>query len=208
MAQVTSGIRSVLSIPLVYEGFQRAVGSHRVREELVENWVLPQPGLRVLDVGCGPGDLIEYLPGVNYTGIDLSAAYVASAQRRFGRRGRFLHGRIGELAATDLGEFDVVLAKSVLHHLDEDEILHLMEAAAMVLAPGGRMVTVDAVYTPDMSRAARYVVSRDRGQSVLEPEGYEKLARHAFADVRLGVRHDLLRIPYSHIFMSCSNSRD
>lgn len=195
----------MLSIPLVYETFQRVVGSHRVRRELVDTYVKPRPGLRVLDIGCGPGDLIEYLPDVDYTGSDLSEAYIESARRRFGDRGRYFAGRVEELDADDLGEFDVVIAKSLLHHVDEDEALHLFKVSSQVLADGGRLVTLDAAYTPDMSRASRFVVSRDRGQSILTPEGYVALARKAFADVEHSVHHDLLRMPYTHVFMSCSN---
>jgi len=204
VAQRTRGVRAVLSIPLVYEVFQRAVGSARVRSQLVGKYVAPRPGLRVLDLGCGPGDLIEYLPGVAYTGMDLSAAYIDSARRRFGQRGRYLVGRLGDIDSAELGQFDVVIAKSLLHHIDEDEALHLFETASRVLADGGRLVTLDAAYTKDMSRASRFVVSRDRGQSVLTPEGYEALARRAFTDVDVAVHHDLLRIPYTHVFMSCS----
>ncbi len=204
MAQVTRGVRSVLSIPMVYETFQRAVGSPRVRRELVDHYVGPRPNLRVLDVGCGPGDLIDYLPGVVYTGTDLSGSYIASARRRFGDRGRFFAGRIADLDPAELGQFDVVIAKSVLHHIDEDEALHLFDVASGALAEGGRLVTLDAAYTSDMSRAARFVVSRDRGQSILAPAGYESLARRAFAEVEMSVHHDLLRIPYTHVFMSCS----
>ena len=208
MGQTTRGIRSVLSIPLVYETFQRAVGSPRVRRHLVDTYVGDRPGIRVLDVGCGPGDLVTYLPAaVDYTGTDLSEAYIESARRRFGSRGRFFAGRIEDLAADELGEFDVVIAKSVLHHIDEDEILHLFKIAAGVLAPGGRLVTLDAAYTPDMSRAARFVVSRDRGQSILTPEGYRELAHRAFDSVDVKVHHDLLRIPYTHVFMSCSRPK-
>ncbi len=203
MAQTTKGVRAVLSHPGVYETFQKVVGSPRVRREIVDNYVKPSPGLRVLDIGCGPGDLIEYLPGVAYTGTDLSVAYIESARRRFGDRGRYFVGRVSDLNATVLGEFDVVIAKSLLHHIDEEEAMRLFQTASSVLAEDGRLVTVDAAYTPDMTRGSRFVVSRDRGQSVLTPEGYEVLARRAFSEVDVAIHHDLLRIPYTHVFMSC-----
>ena len=53
MAQTTSGIRAILSNPKVYAAFQLVVGSTRVRTELIQTYVKPEPGLRVLDVGCG-----------------------------------------------------------------------------------------------------------------------------------------------------------
>ena len=205
MAQVTKGIRSVLSIPLVYETFQRVVGSDRVRRELIDKYVHPRAGLRVLDIGCGPGDLINYLPGVEYTGLDLSASYIASARRRFGDRGRFYAARVSDLDPAELGQFDVVIAKSLLHHIDEDEALHLFDSASAVLAEGGQLVTLDAAYTPEMSRASHFVVSRDRGQSILTPDGYEALARRAFRDVEVTVYHNLLRMPYTHIIMRSSS---
>ncbi|MGH3470454.1 MAG: class I SAM-dependent methyltransferase [Nocardioidaceae bacterium] len=204
MAQTTSGIHSLLSHPLVYETFQQVVGSPRVRRELVGTYVKPHPGLRVLDIGCGPGDLIRDLDGAAYTGTDLSAAYIDSAKKRFGDRGRYFAGAVEDLDSTELGEFDVVIAKSLIHHIDEDEALHLFEVASSVLAPQGHLVTLDAAYTSDMSRASRWVVSRDRGQSILSPEGYKQLARRAFGEVTVKVHHDLLRIPYTHVFMQCS----
>ncbi len=205
MAQTTRGVRAILSVPLVYETFQRLVGSGRVRRALLDEYVPRDPGLRVLDVGCGPGDLIDWLPNdVAYTGTDLSAAYINSARRRFGHRGRFFVGRAGELVPEELGEFDVVIAKSVLHHIEEDEALRLFALAAEVLAADGRMITADPAYTPDMSRAARFAVGRDRGQNILTPAEYEALARRVFSDVQVKVHHALLRIPYCHVFMSCS----
>lgn len=208
MAQVTGGIRSVLSNPVVYRSFQWLVGSPKRRQEWVDRFIQPRPGLRVLDLGCGPGNLVELLPpDVEYTGSDLSEAYIEEARRRHGDRGRFFAGSIESIDSAELGEFDVVVAKAVLHHIDEDEALHLFEVASDVLAPGGRLVTLDCAFTPDQSRAARFVVSRDRGQSILTPEGYRELASRAFEDVRVSVRHDMLRIPYTHVHMLCQGPR-
>lgn len=204
MAEATAGLRALLSIPLVYETFQRFVGSQRVRATLVDRYVGVRPGLRVLDIGCGPGVLVEHLPGVVYTGTDVSAPYIEAARRKYGDRGTFHVGRVEDLDPDGIGTFDVVIAKSLLHHIDEEEAMHLFDVASTVLAEDGRLVTLDAAYAPDMSRASRFVVSRDRGQSILTPEGYEALARRRFADVHVEVRHDLLRIPYTHVFMSCT----
>lgn len=204
MAQVTTGIRSVLSNPRVYDTFQRMVGSQRARDEFVGKYIRPEPGLRVLDVGCGPGRLATWLPGVDYTGIDLSEAYIASAKEEYGHLGRFFVGKADDIDAVELGTFDVVIAKGLLHHIDEHEILELFDTSRRLLNPGGRLVSLDATFTPDMSRSARWVVSRDRGQSVLTPDGYRALAERYFGNVRVGVHHDLLNIPYSHALMECS----
>jgi SAM-dependent methyltransferase len=205
VAQTTSGIRAILSHPAVYRSFQQALGSPRVSRELVQTHVQLRPGLRVLDIGCGPGRLVGYLPGVDYTGLDLSQTYIDAARRLYGDRGaRFFVSRVDDLDPAELGSFDVVVAKGLLHHIDDDEAVHFFDVAARVLAEGGRTVTLDNAYTPDMSRAARFVVNRDLGQSVRTPEAYAALARGSFANVETAVHHDLLHIPYTHVFLSCS----
>src|SRR5690606_10039970 len=122
---------------------------------------------------------------VDYTGADLSEAYIEEARRRHGDRGRFFASAIEDIDGAEVGRFDVVVAKSVLHHIDEDEALHLFDVASDVLAPEGRLVTLDCAFTPDMSRGARFVVSRDRGQSIRTPEGYRELASRRFEEVEL-----------------------
>jgi SAM-dependent methyltransferase len=205
VAQTTSGIRAILSHPSVYRTFQQVLGSPRVSRELVQTHVQLRPGLRVLDIGCGPGRLVDYLPGVDYTGLDLSETYIRAARRRYGDQGaRFFVSRVDDLDPAELGDFDVVVAKGLLHHIDDGEALHFFDVAARVLADGGRTVTLDNAYTPDMSRAARFVVSRDRGQSVRTPAAYAALAREAFANVDIAVHHDLLHVPYTHVFLSCT----
>ena len=59
MAQRTSGLRSVLSLPAAYQLFTRIVGSPAVWHEFIDNHVRSKAGDRVLDIGCGPGDILS-----------------------------------------------------------------------------------------------------------------------------------------------------
>ncbi len=197
----------MLENPQVYKAFSKVVGTRRAIDEFVNNFVRPAPGMRVLDVGCGPGHFVTELPGVDYLGIDLSTEYIEAARRDFGHLGRFLVGTAESIPAEELGTFDVVIARALLHHLDEHEIRGLLDTTRRLLNPGGHFVCFEATFTPDMSRASRWVVSKDRGQSVLAPEGYAVIARDYFNDVRVAVHHDLLRIPYSHAIMEASDPR-
>ena len=107
-------------------------------------------GSRVLDVGCGVGRWSRMLAarGAQVTGIDLSPTMIAQAKKRARRedvssRCRFL---VQDLAALDAGdEFDLVLGVTVLQHiLDPASLRVAVQRMADHLAPGGRMVLLEA----------------------------------------------------------------
>jgi cyclopropane fatty-acyl-phospholipid synthase-like methyltransferase len=204
VSQVTSGVRAILSRPAIYELWSDLVGGERARRIVADEYVRADDGDRVLDIGCGPGELLGALAdGVAYTGVDLSPSYIASARRRFGARGTFRVGDAGELQ-TGGERFDIVLAIALIHHLDDTQSRHLFATAAAALAPGGRFVTLDCVRVPRQNPVARAIIDRDRGQHVRTAGGYEDLARESFGDVHSVVRHDMLRIPYTHCILECS----
>jgi hypothetical protein len=74
----------------------------------------------------------------------------------------------------------------------------MLRGGAEALGEGGRFVSVDPTLVPDQSRAARFIVSGDRGEHVRAPDGYRRLVEGVFHEVRDTVRSDLLRIPYTH----------
>ena len=208
MAERTGGIRAPLSSARVYSAFVGLVGGgSRGKRRFVDEYLRPKPGDEVLDIGCGPAAILESMPtDVYYVGIDVSPTYVAAARRRFGDRAEF---RCADVREADLParSFDLVLAMGVLHHLDDEGARALLRLAARVLRDEGRMVTLDGAFVSDQSRLARWVVSRDRGTSIRSPSGYEALAEPFFAKVEQTIRHDLVRIPYTHSIMRCSAPR-
>jgi ubiquinone/menaquinone biosynthesis C-methylase UbiE len=100
-----------------------------------------QPGMRVLDVGCGPGDVsfvAARLVGSTGTvlGVDASSDVVEFARARAAERGlstvKFEHTTIADIS---VDEVDAVIGRLILMHLP-DPISTLRQFAGLV-RPGG-----------------------------------------------------------------------
>ncbi|SFK97297.1 Methyltransferase domain-containing protein [Mesorhizobium albiziae] len=191
-------------MPKVYTGFQDFVGARSARQRIVDDVLEIRSGDRVLDVGCGPADILAFLPQVDYLGIDYSEDYIDAARRRFGNRGRFLAADVSSLRDQGITGFDVVIALGVLHHLDDVSAKGLMRDVRDSLKPGGRFVCVDPLIEYPQNPIARLLARLDRGQFVRTREGYSELARSVFAIISVEPRRDLLRVPYSHAITRCS----
>jgi SAM-dependent methyltransferase len=94
---------------------------------------------RVLEVGCGEGELAQRLVselGVELVAIDQSARMVELA------RGRGVDARVGDVQELpfDDGSFDVGLAAWMLYHVPRLD--RALAELARILRPGGRLVAV------------------------------------------------------------------
>ena len=195
--------QSVMELATVYRWVQRILGGQASQRYFVDCHLRPQPGDRLLDIGCGPAGILERLPQVSYVGVDLSPRCIAAAQARYGERGTFVCQSVSQMAVDQPHSFDLVMAAGLLHHLDNSEADQLFKIAALALKPGGRFVTLDGCFVPGQSKVAQWLLRNDRGQFVRTAEGYLTLANRVFSDVRPTVRHDLLRTPYTHIMLEC-----
>ena len=101
---------------------------------------LPDRCERVLEVGCGAGDLAVVLAGraASVEALDRSPAMVALARDRLPPGVRVLEGDVLELGLP-AGGYDAVVGTGVLHHLPLEEALRTLAAG---LRPGGVLVMV------------------------------------------------------------------
>jgi len=200
-------LRSPLSWPAAYWTVQRLLGAGAVHRRVVDHHARIAPGQRVLDLGCGPGRVLDVLPDVDYVGLDVSVEYIAAARTRYWNRGEF---RCVDASQTDLAgdaPFDVVLMMGVVHHLDDAAARRTVAIAAGALHDAGRLVTLDPARTPRQAPVARWLTGRDRGASIRSPDGYRAVAKSAFGAVAVSVYDDLARVPYTHAVLECTHPR-
>jgi SAM-dependent methyltransferase len=191
--------RKLLSISSFYRSFQSQMRNHDTPSRIRDEFLRIEPGQRVLDIGCGPADILTYLPtDIEYHGFDAEPNYIAVARARFGDRGSFVVRTVAPNAVDDIGTFDVVMSLAVLHHLTDAEADTLFASAARVLRPGGRVVTLDCAYVKGQNPIARLLAALDRGKYVRSPDGYVALARRHFEQANATVLHDLIAVPYTH----------
>jgi 2-polyprenyl-3-methyl-5-hydroxy-6-metoxy-1,4-benzoquinol methylase len=128
--------------------YNRAI--HLEQRLALEPWLKVNAGTRVLDVGCGVGRWSRLLAarGADVTGVDLSPSMIAQARQRAAAEGvadrcRF---QVQDLSNLDVGErFDLVLGVTVLQHiLDPGALRAALVAMTAHLAPGGRMILLEA----------------------------------------------------------------
>lgn len=207
MSQRTGGLWRLTQHPRAYALMQWLLGGPRTRRMLVDEYLKPRSGMRVLDVGCGSASLLPDLGAVDYVGIDLNPRHIEEARRLHGAAGAF-HccglDRVGEVAP---GRFDLVMCIGVLHHLDDAALGRLASAIAARLAPGGRAVAVDPAFVRGQHPVARLLAQLDSGQNVRAPAGYSTPFSERFCSVQEILRHDLLRVPYTHCIVVAADPR-
>lgn len=200
------GIRRILELAWVYAAFRSVLWPANSQRTFVAECIPAASGSRILDIGCGTGSILDYLPRViDYTGYDLNPKYITRAQQRHGKRGRFHCADITAQSAPQIASdgFDIILAIALVHHLNDAEAHTLCMSAFAQLRPGGVFIAFDPVYAHGQSPIARYIISRDRGRAVRSAAGYRALAEPIFDRVEHQIRTDLLRIPYTHFIMHC-----
>ncbi|NIR58428.1 MAG: class I SAM-dependent methyltransferase [Gammaproteobacteria bacterium] len=137
---------------------------------------------RVLDLGCGPGDITTRFARAHgdclIDGIDGAPAMLEHARRARAAAGlenriRLTRARLPHGAPPDTG-YDTLISNSLLHHLAEP--MHLWEALRLHAAPGARIFVMDLMRPQDRAEAGALVEAYAAGEpDVLRRDLYNSL---------------------------------
>jgi SAM-dependent methyltransferase len=205
MGERTSGLHRIVTIPAFYGAIQRLLGGERGRAEVAALLRTRLSGRSVVEIGCGPGTWVPDLDGVRaYLGIDHNPEHISVATRRYAKTGTsFVCANLDDDTSFDLVHgADSVLAVGILHHLDDDVARRALRRAAERLPPGALYVGIEPVRHERQNPVARLLKALDSGRNIRTEEGYRSLFEGSFDGIETRVRTDLMRVPYSHCFIT------
>ena len=172
----------------------------------IDKYVKPKDGDKILDIGWGTADILEYLPNVEYLGFDMNNRYIQFASQKYGNRGKFFCKKVNLDVLDNTVQFDIIIAKNIVHHLDNNESNNLFELAYKLLKPDGRLITSDPCYVPNQSIIAKFIFSLDRGKFIRTAQEYTNIASQVFSNVTISIVPDIGHISATSIIMECGSS--
>ena len=137
---------------------------------------------RVLDIGCGTGDLSDFYRGL-YTGVDISSVAIDHAKSLRRKDASFLVADVLKGLDSSLGSFDTIVLAEFLEHIEKDE--GLFEMLKNFLGEGGRLVisVPNGDRVPDESHVRIFTVPELRKK--FSHFGHVKFHRWAGFDKRI-----------------------
>lgn len=141
----------------------------------------PLAGERILDVGCGTGELTYALAQIagsaNVMGMDADQNMVLQAQAQYPEL-RFFEGKAEDFAVDDTLRVDLLFSNAALHWVHDSEAA--VKCMAHALKPGGRFVAefggqgnVDKIV-----QACQYVLQETKGIACSNPWYFPSIAEY------------------------------
>ena len=126
-------------------GAQTLEEAQRTKLELVAGKLDLEPGMRVLDVGCGWGSFAMHAArehGVNVLGITLSELQAQRARERVAQAGLGdqVEIRVQDYRSLPAGSFDAISSIGMSEHVGENQIDLYARTLYSLLRPGGKLL--------------------------------------------------------------------
>jgi len=146
-----------------------------------------EPGMKILDVGCGRGELVAHLSGRGFevTGLDYSKDAIAVARGCF-PKAQFI---CGDLFKCEFKEhsFDRIFFLGIIEHLYDEEIAKFFQEFRKLLKPGGLVIVTtctNSLYFKSWTYKIRLIIARVlnsfgvKVKSPIPPRSDEDLVTH------------------------------
>ena len=203
MSQKNKGVYNLLSNTFFYSLVQKVMSGTSFRKKIVKKYITKH-NVKVLDIGCGPAEILDTLPKIKYYGFDINPIYINSAKKKYENKGKFFCKKFTNKNTKYLPKFDHVLLLGILHHLSDKEINTLMPNIKKVLKKKGNIITLDNIFIHKQNFIAKFLIQMDKGENVRSRKGYLNILKNHFKRINSKIYHQKF-IPYTWFVANCTN---
>ena len=202
MSQRTSRLYNFVNHPIVYMIFQKLMSGTSFRKKIIKHNIKNKRA-RVLDIGCGPAEILNYIPKTEYYGFDIDKRSIKYAKSKFiGKNYHFFCKRFVNKDLKRIPKVDYVVLFGILHHLKDNEVRNILRLCKKIMKKNAKLITEDPILLSKQNPIAKFIITRDRGLNVRTKSQYLELVKVYFKKINSKITHQYF-IPYTWFSMAC-----
>ena len=203
MSQRINQIYNFINSPLVYRIIQYIMSGTSFRNSIIKKNIR-KSNLKILDIGCGPAQILEQIPRCDYYGYDIDQRSIQYAKKKYRQKNyHFYCKKFNKTEIKKLPKFDFVIFFGILHHLSNKEADKMLTLCKRIMKKNSKLLTEDPILVEKQNIIAKFLIEKDRGINVRQKKEYINLLKKHFKKIKNKVTHQFF-IPYTWFTTICS----
>ena len=203
MSQRKNLIYSFINNPLIYKFIQSVMSGTSLRTSIIKKNITKN-NLKILDIGCGPAQILEHIPECDYYGYDIDNRSIQYAKKKYHKKNHhFFCRKFNKAELKKLPKFDFVIFFGILHHLSNKEADRMLSLCKKIMKKNSKLLTEDPIFLEKQNMIAKFLIEKDRGINVRKKQQYINLLKKNFKKIKNKVTHQFF-IPYTWFTTICS----
>tara|TARA_B100001093_G_scaffold408770_1_gene397684 strand:+ start:1741 stop:2355 length:615 start_codon:yes stop_codon:yes gene_type:complete len=203
MSQRKNQIYNFINNPLIYKIVQSVMSGTSFRNSIIKKNITKK-NLKILDIGCGPAQILEHIPQCDYYGYDIDQRSIQYAKRKYYQKNyHFYCKKFNKTELKKLPKFDFIIFFGILHHLSNKEVHEILKLCKKLMKKNSKILTEDPILLEKQNVIAKFLIKKDRGLNVRKKREYIELLKKHFKKIKNKVTHQYF-IPYTWFTTVCS----
>ena len=203
MTQRKNQIYNFINNPLIYKIIQGVMSGTSFRNGIIKKNITKN-NLKILDIGCGPAQILEHIPKCDYYGYDIARRSIQYAKKKYYQKNyHFYCKKFNKTELKKLPKFDFIIFFGILHHLSNKEVHEILKLCKKIMKKNSKLLTEDPIFLKNQNIIAKFLIKKDRGLNVRKKQQYIDLLKKHFKKIKNKVIHQYF-IPYTWFTTVCS----
>lgn len=203
MSQRKNQIYNFINNPLIYKIIQGVMSGTSFRNGIIKKNITKN-NLKILDIGCGPAQILEHIPKCDYYGYDIDRRSIQYAKKKYYQKNyHFYCKKFNKTELKKLPKFDFIIFFGILHHLSNKEVHEILKLCKKIMKKNSKLLTEDPILLENQNVIAKFLIKKDRGLNVRDKQEYINLLKKHFKKIKNKVTHQYF-IPYTWFTTVCS----